>query len=404
MFENQEKHDIKICLNMIVKNESHVITKCLNSLEHIIDAVAIADTGSSDNTVDIIEKWIKEKKLIGGVTNNEWTNFGENRTQALRYAESIVEKLDGTWYILFMDADDYVVGNDGKSKMSFDKTAINPDIRMYYLSMKCGSLTYDRTWMIKYEKSFKWKWFHPLHEYIGPEDGKTLEPQYLGKIKSGYILATREGARSQDPMKYMKDALTLELAKKNKYQKDKNSKLDPRDTFYLAQSYRDSGIPHLLKNAEKLYSERIKLGGWPEEIYIAMVEAGKCRERRGKSDFKALEYYLKAYELRPHRLEAPHFIVRWFRSHKCYKAGYTFGKPLINTPFPENDKLFVNAEIHNWRFLDEVAVCAYYSGDKNTCNDLCHRILKQNTHLDNINKKRILKNIKFCSNNVDNTK
>jgi len=36
-----------LCLNMIVKNEEHVIERCLLNVKHLIDAVAIVDTGSS---------------------------------------------------------------------------------------------------------------------------------------------------------------------------------------------------------------------------------------------------------------------------------------------------------------------------------------------------------------------
>ena len=46
-----------ICLNMIVKNESHIILSTLkNVLEHInIDYWVISDTGSTDDTIDIRE-------------------------------------------------------------------------------------------------------------------------------------------------------------------------------------------------------------------------------------------------------------------------------------------------------------------------------------------------------------
>ena len=50
-----------ICLNMIVKNESHIIEKTLvNILENVkIDYWVISDTGSTDNTVDIINSFFE---------------------------------------------------------------------------------------------------------------------------------------------------------------------------------------------------------------------------------------------------------------------------------------------------------------------------------------------------------
>jgi glycosyltransferase involved in cell wall biosynthesis len=40
-----------ICINMIVKNESKIITRMLDTVLPIIDAYCICDTGSTDNTV-----------------------------------------------------------------------------------------------------------------------------------------------------------------------------------------------------------------------------------------------------------------------------------------------------------------------------------------------------------------
>ena len=248
--------------------------------------------------------------------------------------------------------------------------------------------------MIKYDSNRPWKWYHPLHEYISPQD-KPINTNEIGKITSGFIFVTREGARSQDVMKYMRDALTLETSIKEESIKNPDASIDPRELFYLAQSYRDSGVHHLDRNAEELYIQRTTLGGFEEERYISFIEAGKCRQRRSKDDHKTLEYFIKAYELRPHRYEAPFFIVRWFRLHNMFKMGYTFGRPLLNMPYPKNDSLFIDDEIHNWKFFDEVAVCAFYSGDKNTCKMLCERILKLN-NLGN-NRSRIEQNLKFST-------
>ena len=43
---------------MIVKNESKIIERCLNSVKNIIDCYSIVDTGSTDNTKELIQKII----------------------------------------------------------------------------------------------------------------------------------------------------------------------------------------------------------------------------------------------------------------------------------------------------------------------------------------------------------
>jgi len=66
-----------ICLNMIVKDESHIIEETLkNILENIeLDYWVISDTGSTDNTQDIIQKFFKNKNIPGELHQDEWKDF-----------------------------------------------------------------------------------------------------------------------------------------------------------------------------------------------------------------------------------------------------------------------------------------------------------------------------------------
>lgn len=50
-----------LCLNMIVKNESKIITRLLDSVCKLIDCYCICDTGSTDNTIEVIETYLKIK-------------------------------------------------------------------------------------------------------------------------------------------------------------------------------------------------------------------------------------------------------------------------------------------------------------------------------------------------------
>ena len=50
----------RICLNMIVKHEAHVIRCSLDSLRPIIDTWCISATGSTDGTQDIIREHLQD--------------------------------------------------------------------------------------------------------------------------------------------------------------------------------------------------------------------------------------------------------------------------------------------------------------------------------------------------------
>src|ERR1700680_162948 len=84
---NDEKRP-RVCLNMIVKNESKIIKRCLTSVLPIIDYWVIVDTGSTDGTQNIIKDFMKEKGIPGELHERPWVNFAHNRNQALELAKN----------------------------------------------------------------------------------------------------------------------------------------------------------------------------------------------------------------------------------------------------------------------------------------------------------------------------
>jgi glycosyltransferase involved in cell wall biosynthesis len=91
---------------MIVKNEAHIIAGTLeNILQHIpIKYWVISDTGSTDETKEIIRDFFQKKQIPGELVEHEWKDFAYNRTKAL---ECAFQKTD---YLFIFDADDSIEG------------------------------------------------------------------------------------------------------------------------------------------------------------------------------------------------------------------------------------------------------------------------------------------------------
>jgi glycosyltransferase involved in cell wall biosynthesis len=79
-----------LCLNMIVKNESKIITRLFDSVISIIDCYCICDTGSTDDTVAIAERVAASLQKPIRVFNHTWKNFGHNRTLSFQHARTYV--------------------------------------------------------------------------------------------------------------------------------------------------------------------------------------------------------------------------------------------------------------------------------------------------------------------------
>lgn len=96
----------KLCLNMIVKNESKVIRRLLESVAPLIDGYCICDTGSTDNTVELIESFMTERKIPGKIVHEPFRDFGYNRSFAVKAAADL-PNMD---YLLLLDADMVLTG------------------------------------------------------------------------------------------------------------------------------------------------------------------------------------------------------------------------------------------------------------------------------------------------------
>lgn len=397
----------KLCLNAIVKNEEHVIVRMMKNVAHLIDAYAIVDTGSTDNTIQLITDFMKSRNIPGSVVSRPWKDFGYNRTEAIRHGEKVTSELSPssvpkgpltkeewetigtspdsvTWYLLFMDADNLLRTDADPSgeKQGYSFNVQQLMLDAYMIDMVQASVRYSYTWLIRLDPlgRRKWKWYGPLHEYVAPE-GWSMKG---GKLLGGFIISGREGARNKDPLKYLKDAVVLEGAI---LEEPKNE----RYHFYLAQSYRDAGRPD---DAIRCYLKRATMGGWQEEVYMSRVEAGRLLLSKSERKHEGIQNLLMAMNDRANRLEAVYYLVHLCREAKIFNIGYLLGSFALSQP-ATTDVLFVDQNIHKWMLLDEVAVCAYYSGKKEECSKLSKRALDSGAvpkeHIE-----RIKKNLSFC--------
>ena len=94
---------MKIGLCMIVKDESHIIHEVLDCTKHLIDTWCIVDTGSTDNTIQIIRNFYDIHNIEGVLHELPWKGFGPSRSEALKLCDGQMD------YILMIDADDLIV-------------------------------------------------------------------------------------------------------------------------------------------------------------------------------------------------------------------------------------------------------------------------------------------------------
>jgi glycosyltransferase involved in cell wall biosynthesis len=245
-----------ICLNMIVKNESHIIEKTLSNLcdKITFSYWVICDTGSTDNTPELIKNFFKNKNIPGQLFYDKWVNFAHNRTIAL---EKAFNKTD---LLLVFDADDELCGDiTMPSTTNYDE---------YHMKFGSPSGTnYTRVLLINNKKRFQY--LSVIHEYIMCKESVSTSTVVEGNY---YVVSGRGGNRSKDPDKYLKDAQILEEAYHIAFKKD--DALYLRYAFYCANSYKDYGR---FEDAIKWY--KITLGHenqWAQEKYMSCLNIYNC--------------------------------------------------------------------------------------------------------------------------------
>ena len=309
-----------ICLNMIVKNEAPIIKRCLKSIKPWIDTWLITDTGSNDGTQEIIRDFMKD--MPGELIEVPWVNFSHNRNIALDLARS---KAD---YSLFIDADQQFIPVDGIESIYLTK-----DCYTIHLKENLGSSTYVY-FLVRNQARILWKGV--IHEYISGPTG--FEHVDGALFKGGYIFSTtKDGNRSKDPNKYLKDAYVLERALID----DPNN---ARYMFYLGQSYANCN-KHLL--ALKSFEKRARMGGEDEEVFFSLYMIGSLQESLEFDEETCLQSFIKAHQYIPSRQEPVYRMGQIYIKRNEFKKSYNL---LVNYVFHYNlnDQFLVQSNISDY--------------------------------------------------------
>ena len=342
-----------ICLNMIVKNESHIIASTLkNILEHInIHYWVISDTGSTDDTVDIIQNFFKERGISGEIFHDDWKDFGYNRTKALEHAYG---KTD---YLFIFDADDLIHG-DIQLPSIFDKDLYNVPFE--------DPVSYYRPILIS--NRMKYKYVGVLHEFLRNIDPIKSQDYLLGNY---HIQSRQIGDRNKNSNKYLNDALVLE---KGFEQENTDMWLKYRYSYYCAQSYHNFGK---LDKAIEWYEKTLTLDYSLQYKYCSCIRLGNCYHEL-KQYSNAIDSWSKAYTYDGERLEGIVQIMEYF-----YNKNHHFMVLSLYNKFKHvtignaNDKIFLDySKYHDFHYYASVSGC--YCNEHKSAYEACKYMLINN--------------------------
>lgn len=321
-----------LMLNMIVRNESARIARCLTSVLPYVKSVAILDTGSTDDTADIITRLCHDV-VPYAIKRGEFVNFSQARNEAFAFAKSF-NKDSTAWcqFALLVDADMELVVDDPTAFDNLDANAPS-----YDMLQTGGALTYGNRRLIN------------LNAKDDPYVGVTHE--YLDLPAAGMITGARfvdhaDGENRKDKYRRDADLLVADL------ERDPNN---GRSLYYLGNTYRDGKQPLLAIDA---YERRIALGGWDEETHSAMMYLAGARKDAG--DIPGfVTGMVEAFGFRPSRAEPLYDLAKHYREDNKPHLALLFAKAGVNIKRP-NDLLFVNDYVYSHGLRYEYSIAGYY--------------------------------------------
>ena len=364
----------RICLNMIVKNESKIITRLLDSVMPIIDSYCICDTGSTDDTVSIIETYFNKRGVPGKIVYEPFRDFGYNRTFALEACNDIHAE-----YILLLDADMIFWVNPQLNVMEFKRS-----LKQDYYTLFQGSETYYylNTRLVKNNRGFTY--WGVTHEYVKAPPENVTQSKIDKNIL--FINDIGDGGSKQD--KFLRDIRLLEKGLEELPNND-------RYLFYLANSYRDS---QQYEKAIETYKKRIQVGGWIEEIWYSHYSIGKCWKLLGDMNY-AITAWMDAYQAFPNRIENLYEIIQHYRYVGKNQLAYVFYMVAdrMRKQHTQRDYLFMHCDVYDYKIDYELSILGYYVNLDNHDLKLVSMKVLSNPNVEHSIMNMTLSNYKFYS-------
>jgi glycosyltransferase involved in cell wall biosynthesis len=317
----------RLCLNMIVKDESAIIERCLEAAAPAIACAVVCDTGSTDDTRERVAASLAARGIPCEIHGIPFGDFSTARNRALDLARASALAYD---YLLLVDADMELEIADADFRAGLRAAA--------YRVRQHNGLSYWNARLLHREAPARY--VGATHEYLAVDAPV--------EALAGIAFADR-GDGSSRAVKVERDLALLRAALAS-------APGDARSMFYLAQTLRDAGRHD---EARDWYRRRIDAGGFDEEVWYAMLMHARCCAALGDG-VGFVDGCLSAYEFRPSRAEPLADLARYYREAGQHETAMLYVEAGEQIPYPAGDVLFVDDAVYLHAFRHETSVSGYY--------------------------------------------
>ncbi len=343
-------------LCIMVKNGGQQFEQMLLDNMPFFDRWTILDTGSTDETLDIINR-VLVGKMKGNLYQEPFINFKESRNRCLDLAG------DSCKFLTMLD-DTYVIKGDLRgflNEVRGDQMATS-----FTLYINSDDTTYGSNRIIKSHSGLRY--IHRIHEVITDKNNVNIViPREVSVI---------EDRRFDYMEKRTMDRKQLDL--KLLFEEVEENPHDPRAYYYLAQTY------NLLQDYERTFFYFMKRAeflnaGFVQERVDALFEAARTANfKLNKPWAECEELYNRCYKADESRPEALYFIGIHYYLENNFKKAFGYFKKAFEIGFPVHCQYSLKPTL-SFHFLPKfLAKICYDLGEYDIGKQACELFLTNN--------------------------
>jgi len=342
-------YDPILVVVLMVKNEETVMRATLQPfVDGGVNSFFIFDTGSTDKTIQITEEFFAEQGVTQGYIEQEpFIDFATSRNRALELAQ---ERFPHAAFMVMPDAEWYI--NDARALVEFCELCLQrgDTYSSYLIHIINEALDNYTCRLLRCNQGVRF--FGVVHEVVI----QSLSIQVPASIYFEYLPESK--GREKTMQRFVRDR---ELLLKEYY----NKPWCTRTLFYLARTCEDLGN---WQEAYHFYKIRVDMVGWDEEDFIVKFRLAETIKKlllysESSNEYQwseAMDYYMQAYQMRPHRAEPLIGIADYYVAINQMASAFLFARHAAEMEYPINDVLFVEKYLYNYYRYELLARCAWY--------------------------------------------
>lgn len=354
---------LHIAVLMMVKNEHQRIHVSLESIKNFADSLVIYDTGSTDNTIEILQSFSSLSNIPLRLKEGTFENFSVSRNVSLDFADSFSD-VD---YILLMDVNDELRNGDELRKFiqAYHDKDIDKKSTGFLLTQEWLSGKYTKYVNVRFVKAREgWRYKGRVHEWIERE----TKEDNIFCIPNVTLFQDRTQDDDKSGKRFPRDYKLL-------MEDHKENPTETRTIFYLAQT---CDCLDNLEEALKYYSLRTQYGGFEEERFHSYLRCGHLTQRLNRSWDESMAWYMKAIQhtvrAEPYIAIAKHYKnladkfqhlppteIEHHQVRQCWELSFHFIRAACEVPYPENAMLFVDRDEYDYQRWHLMSIIAWYA-------------------------------------------